>query len=114
MHEFLESLFHFRNESHERWFILSMILFGFSIIISGFSFIIGVVGRHTALTKPAKIITLALLRFMTIYHLSTVFFAFIAVMAKTKGDVYSIDCIWFNGLMGIVYILFLRLAKKNI
>jgi hypothetical protein len=86
MREFLQELIHFRNVGHELHFYFSMVLF-FGCVVVSFLF------------KKKEIISQ-----LALYHLSVAIVAlFVVVVFKKNCEMFSVDCIWFNGLMAVIY-----------
>ncbi len=88
MREFIQGLIHFQNEGHELYFYFSMIGLFACIVL-----------RLTLKTKN-------ILNQLAFSHLVI---AIVAVFMTTKSqlasETFSSDCIWFNGLMSVVYIV---------
>ncbi|MFC1644797.1 hypothetical protein ACFL08_02125 [Patescibacteria group bacterium] len=97
MEELIRELYIFRNQSHELWFYLSM----GSMLISllGYAFLKSRIG----------IICFGL------NHLQTSITAIVIVkILEKKSEKYSVDCIWFNALLFLIYAsFFLLLSLKK-
>jgi hypothetical protein len=93
--QFVDSIAHFENESHERWFYISLSAFVISLILQIF--------RKTRF--PFVFLSLAF------SHCFTSISAFvIVVLMQIKSEAYSINCIWFNTVMVVIYIALYGLA----
>ena len=78
----------FRNVNHAIWFINSFSLFIFAILVYKNLF-----GRYIFLIP-------------IVLHLSPIINAIrVVYVKKEKSEIYSYDCIWFNSLMLLCYIV---------
>lgn len=76
----------FRNANHAIWFLCSL---GFLAVLLGMRYFPG-----------SK---LALILIPLIVHLPPFVTASIVTIQGRKSEIYSEDCIWFNGLMILIY-----------
>ena len=86
MRELIQGLIHFRNANHEFWFYGSMTILIIAITIYS---IFGFKEQFCA---------------MAFCHFGmSVIATIMVVVLKETSEVYSIDCVWFNGLMGTIH-----------
>jgi hypothetical protein len=92
--ETVKSLLTFRSQEHLKWFIMSMFVFFGSLYVLSIA--------HD------DVPVFFLFRFCTITYAVVSLFAFVVTEGgKINGDVFSVDCIWFNALMSSVYLAIL-------
>ncbi|MDE2019524.1 MAG: hypothetical protein KGJ13_04205 [Patescibacteria group bacterium] len=84
----------FRNENHAIWFLCSM---GFLILL--------LIGRFYPYFSLIFIIT------PIIVHVPPLVTATYAVASKRPSKLYSVDCIWFNALMILIYLIVFALIR---
>lgn len=95
----------FRSYSHLSWFLLSLLAF----LISWLWYMV----TENSLPHYSRMLWLCFL----LFHSGTAIGAIISVLTNcikrlpVNGIIYSIDCIWFNGLLSIVYCLQMTLIK---
>ena len=87
MRELIQTLIHFRNTDHEFWFYGSMIVLVICVVIyfifkSRFQFL-NIANGH-----------------LVIFAIATIKMIFL----KQESEVFSVDCVWFNGLMCTIYL----------
>ena len=92
----------FRSAQHMHWFVLTCFLF-----------VISTLGFFT--TRDNLLIRTLSWHFLFYYH---GFFAVASIVATEGGTIngvtWSVDCIWFNSLMAVMYLgLYLLLQKKK-
>lgn len=95
MREAINRLVHFRNANHETWFYFSMIIF------------IGCVSALFLFKASEQFFCMASC------HLGTSARAVYEVRKKKESEVYSTDCIWFNGLLCAIYAGLFYITKLN-
>lgn len=83
----------FRSSYHMQWFVMTMIIFGASWVLFGICLVCKCYG--------APVIIWGILGIMSLS-------ASMGAITKTKwgtvnGPVYSVDCIWYNGLLMVIY-----------
>ena len=88
-------LLSFRNTNHEQWFYVSMVILLISVLIF---VLFG--SKHQ-------------FKHLFFFHIPNVFIASYVVIFEKISKVYSIDCIWFNGLMPGIYVGLYFLATYN-
>lgn len=78
----------FRNLHHEGWFYLSVVMFVVSVLMRLFfgerNLFLSMAGAHLMVSFGV---------------------AYVVLVKKKTSEAYSVDCIWFNGLMGAVHFL---------
>lgn len=91
----------FRSPDHLIWFKMSLILFAGGFI----AFLINFWKPRSSWHKlPGS---------LAFFHLTASFLAIIHTQGGTiNGPVYSVDCIWFNALMGAIHTVLFLVAKK--
>lgn len=95
MIDFVREIANFRNLNHEVWFYLSMIQL---IVCVSLYFIF-----------KFKLQFL----FMIVYHTVTSIQATIITLFGIKSSIYSVDCIWFNGIMVVIYVILFSLTYRK-
>src|SRR3989344_1082414 len=89
----------FRSASHLAWFKMNLTIF----VLSWAWYLASRSGRHW--------------RFLSVFCSATTFNAIFTIAVRLfkgvalDGEVYSRDCIWFNGLMAFIYLSHWWLAK---
>ena len=78
---------YFRSPNHAAWFFVSVAVLIISLIYAFYR-----LGTARAIW-----------RFVIGTHVGTVVLAILVVATRGSGPVYSIDCIWFNALMALIY-----------
>lgn len=92
----VDSIAHFKNAGHEKWFYVSLI----NLILCILLYWLIKIRWHYL--------------FMSVYNSSFSIMAFIVViLLQIKSKTFSFDCIWFNGLMAGIYFMLYFLAKTN-
>ncbi|OHA86669.1 MAG: hypothetical protein A3A96_01475 [Candidatus Zambryskibacteria bacterium RIFCSPLOWO2_01_FULL_39_39] len=76
---------YFRNSSYAIWFLNSIFFFTLVVLIFYGNF-----GKW-------------ILLFPLIFHISPVINSLIKIIKKEKSEIYSVDCIWFNLIMIVLY-----------
>ena len=78
---------YFRNANHGIWFVNSLFFLAFSAL-----FFWGKLGNYVLLFPIAV-------------HISPIINSVRKIILKQKSEIYSVDCIWFNALMILGYII---------
>lgn len=100
MPQWLISLFHFRNSGHAAWFFFSMAILAACLL--GMFFIRK--EKPYFLWYPAAM-----------HLLTSVSAVLVLLVLKRESEAFSLDCVWFNGLMFCVYAaIFLFKKRKKI
>ncbi len=96
----------FRSVSHLRWFIGSMLIFFFStaFLLSGLCF----TRDRLSFIKKFNGMWWAL----SFSYISMALMAVFCTLMWGNGSVVSKDCIWFNGIMALIYYLIYRIAGR--
>jgi len=85
----------FRSQSHLGWFQFSMAVFGIGMITFGMV-LLG--------CNSIRSMTRGFFPFMRIFHFTASILAvFMTRFGTMNGPIYSVNCIWFNFLMGTIY-----------
>jgi len=84
---------YFRNENHAIWFLASFGVFTFVL---------------TLFFKPFPEIFLLVPLF---FHISPFITSILTTRSKEKSNLYSKDCIWFNGVMILIYLVLYLIFK---
>ena len=87
MRELIQGLIHFRNANHEFWFYGSMTILIIAITI------------YSIFGFKEQFFSIAIGHF----GMSVIAMVLVVVLKETS-EVYSIDCVWFNGLMCAIYV----------
>jgi hypothetical protein len=84
------------------WFAISMCLLGTYLVLLAVPYVLRFRRRRVPVPFGP----------LTFHGFTAVSAVFVTKLGTVNGPVYSVDCIWFNGLMVLVYLIVWRIARR--
>lgn len=93
----------FSSAGHMNWFIFSMICFGISTGWCLITLGIKLIMRLNIKLSSTSLYTTGWALGMTGHFWTSIMAIIFTKFGTENGRIYSVDCIWFNALMGVIY-----------
>jgi hypothetical protein len=96
----------FRSQGHLNWFLVCMFIFGITVL----AFLIELYLNRKE--RKSYFVVIGVWQFFGIcYVVHSCCAILVTNFGKVNGPIYSTDCIWFNGVVAVIYFLAAIISK---